>query len=448
MFRKRPGVVCRTARIGLRVTDGQRRRLFGLLETAGDVWAGLIDWNRALMARGAAPVVEFVALCRALTGVPLGDLSRRSAEGVMRRYSDAWFETNKRRRKGERAFYPRRKRHLFPVRFRFGDFHLDARRVRVVTARGTPPLSVRLARDIPYPSEDVRAVTLVAEDGRLFLDVTAEVAVADHGLDPGRVAGIDVGIIHPFAVVADDEALLVSGRQLRAEERLHLEDQKQRIRKLSSKKGFRRGEKGSRRYKKIRSALRGAETRHRRRIRQAHHEAAKRVVYFAVQSRIGTLVVGDPKGITANDAGRHHNLRLRQWRRTHLTQALRDKAQAAGIAIVSLDERGTSSTCPNCLQPGVKPRGRSFLCSSCGFRGHRDLVGARNIAGRHIPGGITREPSLVTHRRAGTPPARRDRRRHLYDLRRGGRSCPDPGLPTGSRSPQEEPAARTADVAA
>jgi hypothetical protein len=33
---------------------------------------------------------------------------------------------------------------------------------------------------------------------------------------------------------------------------------------------------------------------------------------------------------------------------------------------------------------------------------------------------------LVTHRRAGQPPARRDRRRHLMDRRR---SCPAPGRP-------------------
>ena len=42
MGRKRaPGaapVVHRTARCGLRVTRGQRRRLFGLLRSAGDVW--------------------------------------------------------------------------------------------------------------------------------------------------------------------------------------------------------------------------------------------------------------------------------------------------------------------------------------------------------------------------------------------------------------------------
>lgn len=57
----------------------------------------------------------------------------------------------------------------------------------------------------------------------------------DHGLDPQNMAGIDLGIIHPFAAVADGRALLVSGRALRAEERLHLEDTKRRHAKTSPK---------------------------------------------------------------------------------------------------------------------------------------------------------------------------------------------------------------------
>ena len=55
----------------------------------------------------------------------------------------------------------------------------------------------------------------------MWLDVTAAVPVADHDLDAGRVAGVDVGIIHPYAVACGEDALVVSGRALRAEERLH-----------------------------------------------------------------------------------------------------------------------------------------------------------------------------------------------------------------------------------
>ncbi|HEX8135119.1 MAG TPA: hypothetical protein VF880_17035 [Actinomycetes bacterium] len=73
------------------------------------------------------------------------------------------------------------------------------------------------------------------------------------------------------------------------------------------------------------------EARHRRRVHQAQHQAAKQVVALALQQRVGTLLVGDPTGITKHDAGRVQDWRLRQWRRTHLLQALHDKAEQAGI---------------------------------------------------------------------------------------------------------------------
>jgi putative transposase len=141
------------------------------------------------------------------------------------------------------------------------------------------------------------------------------------------------------------------------------------------------------------------------------------------------LVVGDPTGITANDAGRVHNLRLRQWRRTHLVQALRDKAERAGIQVRLVDERGTSSTCPACRRRVPKPSGRRFRCPHCTFGWHRDLAGAANIAAT-LSGGTTsaRLPALVEHRRAGAVPAWRDRRRHLHDWRRR-RSCLASGHP-------------------
>lgn len=113
---------------------------------------------------------------------------------------------------------------------------------------------------VPYPPRAVRSVTLVADDGALWLDVTARVPVATGGVDPQRVAGVDIGIIHPHAAAGPDgSGLVMSGRAIRAEARVHLEDSK------------RRGQ----------------------RVRQAHHEAACEVIAWALQQRVGTIGVGD-----------------------------------------------------------------------------------------------------------------------------------------------------------
>jgi IS605 OrfB family transposase len=418
-------VVYRTAPCGLRATKGQRRRLFGLLRSSGDVWCCVLELN-AWRRRHEAPLAGYQELCRELAASgpgTFGELDTTGARSVLRRYSDAWFAAAKRRKAGDESVrFPRRRRGQVPVRWYAGTFGLDGRVLRIPTARGCPPLHVRLDRDVPYPLDQVRSVTLGYTAGRLYLDVTAEVPVAtyprDQRPDPGRVAGVDLGIIHPYAVAGPGgEMLLVSGRAIRAEGRQHLRDRKARG-KAAARRAPKPGQRGSRRWRQHRRRVRQAEARHRRRVRQAQHEGARAVITWAVRHRIGMLAVGDPRGVLNRKAGRRHNQRVRDWRVGHLITALADKAEAAGITMRLVDERGTSSTCPGCSRRIPKPAGRVLSCPHCGQEGHRDLTAAANIAAR-AGGGIIPAPQTgagITHRRAGTHlpgvhPTRRDPRR-------------------------------------
>jgi transposase len=438
-------VAYRTARAGLRVTRGQRGRLLGLLASGGDVWACVLELNAWRRARQAAPLVSYQALCRELAAAgpgTFGELDTEGARSVLRRYSDAWFAAAKRRRDGDqRARFPRRRRALMPLRWYYGTFTLAGRQLRIPVARGRPPLVVRLDRDLPYPPGQVRSVTLVFDAGRLWLDVTAEVPVACYPAgqepDPVRVAGIDLGIIHLYAVAGPGgEGLLVSGRAIRAEHRMHLHDGKAR-RKAVARRAPRPGQRGSRRWRHFRRRQRLAEARHRRRVRQAQHEAAKAVIGWAVARRIGTLAAGDPRGVLNLPAGRRHNQRTRDWRIGHLITVLADKAEVAGISLTLVDERGTSSTCPACQSRIPKPPGRVLACPVCQFTGHRDLTAAANIAAR-AGGGITPViPAGVTHRRAGAhlpgvAPSRRDPRRRTHH--RGARGSPGRHRPARTSS--------------
>ena len=224
-----------------------------------------------------------------------------------------------------------------------------------------------------------------------MIDVCAEVPVASYapglGPDPARVAGVDLGIIHPYAVAGPDGAgLLVSGRALRAEARMHLAERKRRANAVAARAPA-RGRRGSRRWRQYRARTRRLEARHRRRLAQARHEAARVVIDWALERRVGTLVVGDPVGVLDLDAGARHNQRLRDWRPGLLKAVLADKAEAVGIAVVLVDERTTSSTCPRCSRRVPKPGGRRFACPHCALVAHRDLVGATNIAAKDHGGG-------------------------------------------------------------
>jgi transposase len=432
MARKRapsaPRVVYRTARCGVRTTRGQKLRLYALLRSAGDLWCCVLEVNAWRRRRQDATLASYRELCRELAASgsgTFGELDTEGARSVLRRYSDAWFAAAKRRNAGDTtARFPRRRRSLMPVRWYSGTFSLHGREVRLPTARGCRPLAVRLDRDTPYPVDQVRSVTLLYEAGRLHLDVTAEVPVAAYSdgqaPDPGRMAGIDLGIIHPYAAAGPDgEMLLVSGRAIRAECRQHLRDTRACSR-AAARRAPRRGKRASRRWRKYRYSHRAVEARHRRRLRQAQHEAAKTVITWAVTHKVGKLAVGDPRGVLALNAGRRHNQRVRAWRVGHLIRALFNKAEAAGITIALVDERGTSSTCPACVRRVPKPAGRVFICPHCGHAGHRDLVAAANIAVR-AGGGIILAPTgaRITQRRAGAHlpgvhPARRDPRRRPH----------------------------------
>ena len=281
-----------------------------------------------------------------------------------------------------------------------------------------------------------------------------------HEPDPARIAGVDLGIIHPYAAAGPEgQGLLVSGRAVRAECRQQLRDRKGRSRAAAAR-APKPGQRGSRRWRKHRRTERKTQARHARRVRQAQHEAAKQVISWAVDNRVGTLVVGDPRGVLNLKAGRRHNQRTRDWRVGHLIRVLADKAEAAGITVHLADERGTSSTCPNCDRRVPKPAGRNFTCPHCGQGGHRDLVAAASIAARGPGGGIIPEVPAgagITHRRTGAHlpgvhPARRDPRRRPPSRPKTAGTWPAPARPTppsgnggdtGSRSRQREEPART-----
>jgi hypothetical protein len=289
-------------------------------------YCAALELNTLRHRRGDAPVVGYQALCRELSLAGPGcasELSSTGARSILRRYSDGWFSANAARRGGDAlARYPRCRRSLMPSRYYAGTFVLEGRHLNLPTARGCPPLALRLSRPVPYDQATVRSLTLLNVGPKLFVDLTAEVPVASYeegmGPNPAKVAGVDLGIIHPYALVAPGAALLVSGRAIRAEHRLHLAEKKARARALA-RCAPTRGQAGSRRWRKYRAQSRRLEERHRRRV------------------------VGDPRGLLANDAGKRQNLAVRNWRPRQMIVALADKAALAGIDVA----RGAGPRWPN-----------------------------------------------------------------------------------------------------
>jgi hypothetical protein len=113
------------------------------------------------------------------------------------------------------------------------------------------------------------------------------------------------------------QGLLVSGRAIRAEHRMHLADSKGRARAVA-RRAPKPGQKGARRWRHLpappapgrRRGTGGGSAR-------PSTKAATAVIAWAVDRRVGTLAVGDPRGVLSLKAGRRHRQRTRDWRLGH-----------------------------------------------------------------------------------------------------------------------------------
>ncbi|WP_259211223.1 RNA-guided endonuclease InsQ/TnpB family protein [Salinibacter ruber] len=141
------------------------------------------------------------------------------------------------------------------------------------------------------------------------------------------------------------------------------------------------------------------------RIRDLLHKQSTRLVKTLHERRVGTVVVGDLKGIRESIGYRSKaNQKLHQWAYGEFARMIEYKARLCGMTVERVGEAYTSQTCPSCGSRH-EPHGREYICG-CGFEGHRDLVGATNIRQKYLGQNDTRQPSVSSLRVAGEGPKR------------------------------------------
>jgi putative transposase len=265
-----------------------------------------------------------------------------------------------------RMKYPWRTKRFYPLKWPAQAVSIEQNRVVLPMGKSRP--SLVLPVELP---EHAGACTLVWNSG-FELHVCVEVPQAEQA--PGAVqATVDLGEIHLAAVTTSTgKALIVTGRGIRALKRQRAKQAGHITRKQS------RCQKHSRRWKQLQRAKNKMYRRTERRVRDLRHKATRKVIDFCIKNKVGSLFIGNPHGVRNRDSGRHHNGRMAQWEYGRDIDYLTHKSLQAGILSSTGSERGTSSRCPRCKHRH-KPRGRNWVCRTCGFRGHRDLVGSVNM---------------------------------------------------------------------
>lgn len=206
---------------------------------------------------------------------------------------------------------------------------------------------------------------LVYRKGKLFLFVTVDVPDGSP-INPEGWLGVDLGIRN---LAVDSDGQVHSGEQTLA--------LRARVAKLRA--GLQScGSKSAKRHlRKLRRREQGFHS-------HTNHVISKSIVRKAKDTGRG-IAVEDLSGIRDRVTVRKaQRAMLHSWSFFQLRAFLSYKAALAGVALVAVDPRNTSRSCPECgnIDKANRRSQAEFVCTGCGFAAHADHVGARNIASR------------------------------------------------------------------
>ncbi len=126
------------------------------------------------------------------------------------------------------------------------------------------------------------------------------------------------------------------------------------------------------------SAIKKSKNKEQRWMRDQDHKMSRAIVKGALQEGVSTIRLEKLTNIRKTTRqSRKNNRSLHSWSFYRLASFIEYKAKLVGIKVAYVDPAYTSQACPVC---GVcnKVRDRTYRCG-CGFRSHRDRVGALNI---------------------------------------------------------------------
>jgi putative transposase len=299
------------------------------------------------------------------------DLHAHSADAVVQSFYAALKSWRVRRKEDLESKPPRKKRRFYRVQWKNSAIRLRDGQLVLSNGKGNLPLIVSWQWELPTLVElgwngvgyELRAI------------YATSVTAAPLGIE---VAGVDLGEIHLAATYDGRECRIYNGRYLRSVRRYQNKKKGELAARLD------RMRRGSKRWKRLR-ARKGMILR--RLDNQMHdilHKQTTKLVSTLHERGVKTVVIGDVRDIRKGlDYGKKANQKMHQWLHGDTRWMVSYKAERLGMEVVLLEEAYTSQTCPAC---GAlhKPNGREYHCPNCGFRYHRDGVGAFNIRAKYL----------------------------------------------------------------
>ncbi len=188
------------------------------------------------------------------------------------------------------------------------------------------------------------------------------VKIEDQLTKEGKVMGVDVGLKVPAVAVTDAGKTKFFG--------------KGRQNKYTKRK-FRARRKELGEAKKLKAILKLYD-KEQRWMKDQDHKISRGIVNFAIENNVSVIRLEKLTNIrNTAKTSRKNQKNLHTWSFYRLAKFIKYKAMLVGIQVEDVDPKYTSQICPQC-ETKNKAKDRTYKCS-CGFKSHRDRVGALNI---------------------------------------------------------------------
>ena len=196
------------------------------------------------------------------------------------------------------------------------------------------------------------------------------VAIEEQPKSNGQTMGIDLGLKIPaVAVLQNSKAKFFgNGRQNKYIKRKH-RSKRRKLSKLKKQK-----------------AINKLNNKEQRWMKDQDHKVSRQIVNFAKENNVSIVRLEQLSGIrqTARTS-RKNEKSLHTWSFYRLAQYIEYKAMLEGMTVEFVKPEYTSQICPACGEKN-KANDRKYKCT-CGFKTHRDILGARNIINAPVADG-------------------------------------------------------------
>lgn len=300
-------------------------------------------------------------------------LHSQTVQGIVDTFFESLLSWRARRNSNQAAHPPRRLRRYHAIPFKESAISLKDGVLRLSAGKGNDPVVIPWKWSRPKTA----GISWNGEEyviNAVYAGQSHAQAIGDgHACRQAGCAGIDLGEIHIAVAATGKRVIIANGRELRSKRRY------QNKVKASFQRGMDKCKKHSRGWERLNKArkrtLRGLNNQ----IKDVLHKQTTKIVRAVISDGVRTVGIGDLRDLRASvDYGHNANQRIHQMSCGRAREMLTYKALRAGLTVKLINEAYTSQTCPVCGKRH-KPGDRNYKCPSCGFKYHRDGVGAINI---------------------------------------------------------------------